>query len=1737
MKKLFATFLFALLSLPAVAQFTVVTGTVTDPNGLLYAYGSITPTLIASSTPTIGGLPYTPPGTVGLTSGGSFTMQLANASGLSPSGTTWNFQVCSGAGTVPPAFGNGPVCFTITGVTISGATQDLSSTLDASAVALTTAFSSNLPSGCTNGQTSVWNGTKWVCSNAGTGTISGSGTTNLLPVFTGAAALGNSSITDNGTVSTSESLEAASFGTTGSGFNGAVYGVSKPSSCSGGSSDSIGFLALGCSSIRADLQPTATSSTVMVGVLGNPTTENTSTNYAVGVLGQVSINGGASDIRGVQGQVEPSINETIPTLSGLVGVASNATGNTSTTVRGGYFRAGGTNSNNTNTYGLFVDSPFSTSGTQTYANNYGLYIADQTTGPATLSNPFALYTAGTAQSRFGGALTVNGNLSINVTGSTQCLHANSSGIVSGTGSDCGSGGGGLSGQTALGFPIAATSTTSTSSTTPGTNQGTYFVGRQNTTQGTALTPTELQAGDCSSPTTITGSASTGTVAYTDAVGCTVVHDKAATASATITIPVPTGASSLNNAHPFFTYCNESLYPDNLTPTTYQIALNGGTAGASVTLAPQSCYRVNLDPVNASTWTAQQTTNQAGLYDVRAFGALGNSNGTTGNGNDDSTAIATCASVQARKCFLPSLTLAGATTYYRWGTSQSGATIAGLATASGGALYCGGSYNDNFPSVGGGAVVIAVDEGGLAGPAFTLGSSTTQIFAGMTVDPSCRIVDISSSKNSPDFFGLINYSNGRFLAGGDDFQLAAVSAPTNPSTLGTFTSGGVTQSGTATFSSTSTAVTGSSTSFQASWVGAIVEATSGTCSGDTGTIASVASTTSMTLSANFAASCSGVTLAIGIAPASTLYGYFTYIGNNGGSSLPSTETSIAFSSCTTLCHFVPNPPQSVPSTVQAVEFFASTTSGSEKQIGTPFPCTSSSCNFSQNFNYGTAATSATAIVNIPTTGQGADVFDHTKGAPYYIVGTSGQNCGTHGDQCLSTGNSNQNYFDVDATANNIVVDADAGSPVTQIGHWHTNTGTYAADSSFQSEGGMIISGPGHGEGGSTSSGGPAHILHITGFSAQLYGAQFESGHNSGTGGYSGVSAKHGLYWFTCALNLVTCASDDSNSGHNIFGISNLAGTVSLQPSDIYFLTGDSSVNAAKHVILGSTSGSCALTVSATGGTLNICGTNATVTSAGAIASQSTVSAVGFNPCPDTSGSGSAQTCNTPTTFTPTAQQTVITYTTTTANTGASLTVNVNGLGAKSVAIAGASGWTTTLTAGIIPANEPLLLAYDGTNWDVQQTGTAASGSGSPCTTTANSIQYDNAGSFGCTGIQDISNDLSNTTTTQAQTFQGGQDASANSALGAATFRGASQTGAGGATSAGGNALFAGGSDAATNTASTGGNVELQSGRSTGTSSTGLQGLMLITHSYAQTGTVTQWNLVCHTTTANAVTNCAGTPQNIAGVAVALSGTVSVLVAEPGSEVPINASAAVTLGDAVYGGGTAGKVTDCGASSGCPNGVMVGQVIATTGTWQAYPDGTAFPTLSTTLPLIKLVNLPVISYVNNANGQTNISAATSFGVTIAVANGSAQFNATSGTSFESALANGWTSGSSFQNAVTTNLKATAAGLTAGQVVKMDTSNAESVVVATTTDTGAGAILTFVVNSPATGGFAHLALPGTALYTPVLGTGTCTLGQFVIVDTTTNGRVKCSGTFTAGTVLGRVIVAQSTVGSAVGVYVWPQ
>lgn len=158
-----------LFSAAAEAQnITVVTGTVTDPNGLPYANGTIQAQLIpAGITPT---LPppcqqqtQTPCSVNPFTSAslditGKFSMNLASNAVLSPGGTKWQFTV-SGTSGLPPPVGTGTQTFSAQ-ITISGASQSLSTTLSALAPALTVGISGGAcPAAGTNGDLQEKNNT------------------------------------------------------------------------------------------------------------------------------------------------------------------------------------------------------------------------------------------------------------------------------------------------------------------------------------------------------------------------------------------------------------------------------------------------------------------------------------------------------------------------------------------------------------------------------------------------------------------------------------------------------------------------------------------------------------------------------------------------------------------------------------------------------------------------------------------------------------------------------------------------------------------------------------------------------------------------------------------------------------------------------------------------------------------------------------------------------------------------------------------------------------------------------------------------------------------------------------------------------------------------------------------------------------------------------------------------------------------------------------------------------------------------------------------------------------------------------------------------------------------------------------------------------------------------------------------------------------------------------------------
>jgi hypothetical protein len=132
MKRIAFVLLFAfLLALPCAAQFTLVSATVVDPNGNPYALGTVSAQVVtAGVTPTLNGLSFSmSSGPANLDTTGSFTMSLVSSTSMVPN-LNWLFTVCSSKGTVQPAGGPGPVCFT-SSISVTGAAQNISTTLNA----------------------------------------------------------------------------------------------------------------------------------------------------------------------------------------------------------------------------------------------------------------------------------------------------------------------------------------------------------------------------------------------------------------------------------------------------------------------------------------------------------------------------------------------------------------------------------------------------------------------------------------------------------------------------------------------------------------------------------------------------------------------------------------------------------------------------------------------------------------------------------------------------------------------------------------------------------------------------------------------------------------------------------------------------------------------------------------------------------------------------------------------------------------------------------------------------------------------------------------------------------------------------------------------------------------------------------------------------------------------------------------------------------------------------------------------------------------------------------------------------------------------------------------------------------------------------------------------------------------------------------------------------------------------
>ena len=235
----------------------------------------------------------------------------------------------------------------------------------------------------------------------------------------------------------------------------------------------------------------------------------------------------------------------------------------------------------------------------------------------------AANTSGTAANVSGTPALPNGT-----TATTQTVADNTTKIATDAFVLANTSGGAISSGTTDGLAYATGTTTATSNTPPAL-RGVYYAGYAPTTDA-AVVPANLQVGY--TPRAISGAASTDTVLYSD-VDSEIDHDVAGSAGVTETIPVPTTAvasGGLGNSHFAFNYCNNSTHADTLSPTTWTIQAPPASAASTLAVSANSCYRVQIDPYNATNWLALKTTGAAGGDTITSPSSTLNVGGTATN---------------------------------------------------------------------------------------------------------------------------------------------------------------------------------------------------------------------------------------------------------------------------------------------------------------------------------------------------------------------------------------------------------------------------------------------------------------------------------------------------------------------------------------------------------------------------------------------------------------------------------------------------------------------------------------------------------------------------------------------------------------------------------------------------------------------------------------------------------------------------------------------------------------------------------------------------------------------------------------------------------------------------------------------------------------------------------------------------------------------------------------------------
>lgn len=476
----------------------------------------------------------------------------------------------------------------------------------------------NLNAGIAASASTFWRGDGTWQTPAGGGTVTGTGNAQFLSEWNGTSSIGNSPLFDDGISSgygilTDSNASAryqltmgyAAFGTSMSSNTGPQSGRTALQVAPTFINSNCFTTNTTCAAVDAvntvDGDGGSASSTnlfvgVLGSVLGNGSGTATTVGYlrggnfdaTVGAIGATTINGA----NGLFGTVNCGTSLTVTpirsisdcgTTSGssitvtsqsagvlMSNVLTNVTSNAALDLQLG-FQAATTPTTTTNSYTMYIGSPYFSNANNVASHLYGIYIADQTVaGTGTNSDPWGIYEAGTAKNQFGGNVTApifNAQTGFQVSGTATnnyVLCGNGTNFV--PSSTCGSSGSGtVSSGTVNAVGLYTGTTTIGPSNVPTVNSN--YVLSANVTSSSSVTPVMNLPGvpfDVESSTipVVTG-ASSGS-ATPNTTRASVFQTTNNTTSTAVNIGAPGGAGFGSNFT--FVHCNTGSVIATDTPT-------------------------------------------------------------------------------------------------------------------------------------------------------------------------------------------------------------------------------------------------------------------------------------------------------------------------------------------------------------------------------------------------------------------------------------------------------------------------------------------------------------------------------------------------------------------------------------------------------------------------------------------------------------------------------------------------------------------------------------------------------------------------------------------------------------------------------------------------------------------------------------------------------------------------------------------------------------------------------------------------------------------------------------------------------------------------------------------------------------------------------------------------------------------------------------------------------------------